>query len=200
MGSFDIGEEEHSSSIWVGHEGVVVIHPPHLNPSAWVRAIHQLNSVIVTTRFQSMRIPISVRTSCAMADLKGLVDSGATDCFMSPTFIKRMKLGIQPLQRPRKIWNIDNTENKDGLITQYIDLNVQTKGIHRDICFLVTNIGHEDIILGYPWLSTFEPQFDWMHAVIHKKALPIVIQSVNPHVPGKDPIIAQTTNQETEYI
>ncbi len=171
-----------------------------LNPSAWVRAIHQLNSVIVTMRFWSMRIPISVRTSCTMANLKGLVDSGATNYFMSLTFVKRMKLGTRPLQKPQKIWNIDNTENKDGLITRYIDLNVQTKNIHRDIRFLVTNIRNENIVLGYPWLSTFEPQFDWMHAVIHEEALPIVIRSVNPCIPGKDLIIAKAISQETEYI
>jgi len=110
-----------------------------------------------------------------MADMKGLVNSGATDCFISPAFVKRMKLGMRPLQKPRKIWNIDNMENKDGLITHYVNLNVQTKGIFRDMCFLITNIRHEDIVLGYPWLSTFEPQFDWTHAVIHEEALPVVI-------------------------
>ncbi len=41
--------------------------------------------------------------------------------------------------------------------------------------FLVTNIGQEDIVLGYPWLSTFEPQFDWTHAVIREDALPVVL-------------------------
>ena len=66
--------------------------------------------------------------------------------------------------------------------------------------FLVTNIGHEEIVLGYPWLSTFEPQFDWTHVVIHEEALLIVIWSVNPRVPGKDLIIAKTKSQETEYI
>ncbi len=85
---------------------------------------------------------------------------------MSPAFIKRMNLGTQPLQKPRKIWNIDNTENKDGLITHYLELNVQTKGVRRDLRFLVTNIGNEDIVLGYPWLATFEPQFNWTNAVI----------------------------------
>ncbi len=40
-----------------------------------------------------MQIPISIRTSLAKADIKGLVDSGATDCFMSPAIIKRMGLG-----------------------------------------------------------------------------------------------------------
>ncbi len=98
-----------------------------------------------------MRIPVSVRTSCAMAYLKALVDSGATDCFMSPAFIKQMKLGTRPLQKAHKIWNIDNTENKDGLITHYVNLNVQTKNVCRDMRFLITNIGNEDVVLRYLW-------------------------------------------------
>ena len=145
-----------------------------------------------------MRIPVSIRMSNNMADIKGLVDSGATNCFMSLSFVKKMKLGTRPLQKLQKIWNIDNMENKDGLITHYLDLNVQTKGIHRDIHFLVTNIGHEDMVFGYPWLSTFEPQFNWTHAIIHEKALPIILQSVNPQLPGKDLIIAKANTQE-EY-
>ena len=66
--------------------------------------------------------------------------------------------------------------------------------------FLVTNIGHEDIVLRYPWLSTFEPQFDWTHAVIHEETLLVVIRSVNPRIPRKDPIITTTTTQMEEYI
>ncbi len=128
----------------------------HLNPSAWVRAVHKFDSVIVTTCFWSMHIPLSIRTSNAMANIKGLVNSGATDCFISPTLIKRMKLGMQPLHKPQKIWNINNMENKAGLITHYIDLDVQTQNTHRTLRFLITNIGNKDIVLGYPWLSTFE--------------------------------------------
>src|SRR6266702_6976482 len=123
-----------------------------LNPSAWVRAVHKFNSVIVTTRFRSMHIPVSIRTSNTMADMKVLIDSGATDCFMSESFIRRMKLGKRPLQRPRKIWNIDNTANLAREITHYIILKVQTKGVRRNMQFLVTNIGNEDIIFGYPWM------------------------------------------------
>ncbi len=44
------------------------------------------------------------------------------------------------------------------------------------------------------------PQFDWTHAVIRKDALPIVIRSVNPRIPGKDPIIANTETQQAEYV
>src|SRR6266571_4396152 len=108
-----------------------------------------------------MHIPISIRTSNAMADIKALVDSGATDCFMSERFIRRMKLGKRPLQKSRKIWIINNTANQAREIMHYITLNIQTKGIRKTIQFLITNIGNEDIILGYPWMATFEPQFTW---------------------------------------
>jgi len=108
-----------------------------------------------------------------------------------------MWLGTRPLHKLKKIWNIDNTANKGGLITHYIDLNVQTKGIHRTIRFLVTNIGNEDLVLGYPWLATFKPQFNWASAVINEKALPVIIRSTNPQIPGKDPIIAKTWTQNS---
>src|SRR6266568_7878111 len=162
-----------------------------LNPSAWVRAVHKFNSVIVTTRFRSMHIPVSIRTSNAMADIKALVDSGANDCFMSENFIRRMRLGKRPLQTPRKIWNIDNTANQAGDITHYITLDIQTGGNRKTIQFLVTNIGHEDIILGYPWMAAFEPKFTWKHGTIHEKELPVILRSVNPFIPGKGPITAQ---------
>jgi len=138
-----------------------------------------------------MHIPVSIRTSNAMANIKALVDSGATDCFMSERFIRQMKLGKRPLQRPRKIWNIDNTANQAGKITHYITLDIQTGGIRMTIQFLVTNIGNEDITLGYPWMAAFEPQFMWKNGVIHEKELPIILWSVNPFTLEKDPIIAR---------
>ncbi len=102
-----------------------------------------------------------------------------------------MKLGKRPLQKPHKIWNINNTANQAGAITHYITLNIQTGRVQKQIQFLVTNIGNEDVILGYPWMAAFEPQFSWKNGVINEKALPIILRSVNPSIPGKDPIIAR---------
>ncbi len=145
-----------------------------------------------------MHIPVSIRTSNAMADIKALVDSGATDCFMSESFVRRMKLGKQPLQKPRKIWNIDNTANLAGEITHYIILEVQTKGVRKNMQFLITNIGNEDIILGYPWMAAFEPQFTWKNGVIDEKELPIILRSVNPAIFERNPIIAQATGGNSQ--
>jgi len=131
-----------------------------------------------------------------MADTKALVDSGATDCFMSENFVQRMKLGKRPLQKTRKIWNIDNMPNQAGDITHYTNLDVQTSGIQKTMQFLVTNIGNKDIILGYPWMAAFEPKFVWRYGTINEKELPIVLRSVNPSIPEKGPVIAQIRKLE----
>src|SRR6266702_3468947 len=110
-----------------------------------------------------------------------------------------MKLGKRPLQKPRKIWNIDNTANQAGAITHYIDLNIQTGGVKRTIQLLITNIGNEDIVLGYPWMAAFEPKFTWKNGVINEKELPIIIWSVNPSIPGRDPIIAQIRGTDEDH-
>ena len=99
-------------------------------PTAWVRAF-KCNSVFVT-RYRSLRVPVSIRTSCFKADKQALVDSGATNNFMSPNFARKMGLGMKKLDNPRKIFNIDDTENKSGSITHYLDLDVLTKGIHQE--------------------------------------------------------------------
>src|SRR5258708_39117728 len=95
-----------------------------LNLAAWVRAF-KCNSVYIT-RYRSMRIPVSIRTSYTMADKKALVDSAATDNFMHPQFAARMGIGTKELPNPRKIWNIDGTMNKRRYLTHYVDLDVQT--------------------------------------------------------------------------
>src|SRR5258707_10523807 len=108
-----------------------------------------------------MRIPVLIRTSYTMADKKALVDSGATDNFMHPQFAARMGIGTKELPNPHKIWNIDGTMNKGGNFTHYVDLDVQTKGIHTEMRLLITYLVRADIFLGYPSLATFKPKFTW---------------------------------------
>jgi hypothetical protein len=115
---------------------------------------------------------------------------------MHPVFAKRMGLGLWELPNPKKIFNIDNTTNKSGMITHYLDLDVCTNGIHKEMQFLVTDIGYKDVLLGYPWLATLEPKFNWRSAVINKHILPIIISSINPHVLSNQPIIAMALSKD----
>jgi hypothetical protein len=128
-----------------------------------------------------MKIPVSFRTLYARADKQILVDSGATDNFIDPRLIKRLGLRSLRLERPRKIWNIDGTNNRAGMILDYVDLNVQSGNKGTKMRFLVTDLGLEDLILGYPWLAYFEPKFSWKEGVIDTTHLPVIIRSLSWH-------------------
>ena len=123
-------------------------------------------NTVYLARYRSMKIPVSFRTAYARADKQILVDSGATDNFIHPRLIRRLALGTQKLERSRKIWNIDGTNNRASRITEYVDLSVQTGKNQGKMRFLITDLGQEDLILGYPWLATFEPKFSWADGTI----------------------------------
>ena len=57
--------------------------------------------------------------------------------------------------------------------------------------FLVTDLGGEDLILGYPWLSTFEPKFRWRDASIDTSFLPIIIRSIDWRKSRIKPVITR---------
>ena len=52
-----------------------------------------------------------------------------------------MKLGTQELARPKKLYNINDTTNKAGNVTHYVDLMVETAGQKKEMRFLVSNVG-----------------------------------------------------------
>ena len=135
-----------------------------------------------------------------MTDKRILVDSGATDNFIDPRFITRLGLGTRDLKRPRKIWNIDGTNNQAGMLTKYVDLSVRMGKREETMRFLVTSLGNEDLILGYPWLTTFEPQFNWANGVIDTSHLLIVIRSLDWKALRVRPTIAATSEKEPMTI
>src|SRR5260370_6867876 len=65
--------------------------------------------------------------------------------------------------------------------------------------FLLTDLGGEDLILGYPWLATFEPKVTWKTATIDTAALPIVIPKVNPRIERIMPVIARALTEPEKW-
>ena len=88
--------------------------------------------------------------SSKRAKTSALLDMGATENFMSLSYAQRMQLPTVTLETPRKVFNVDGSENKARTITHYTDLSVQTGQRRTLLRFFLTNIGGQDIILGYP--------------------------------------------------
>jgi len=83
------------------------------------------------------------------ADTIALLDSGATENFMSLQYAKYLHLPIKVLKEPRKLFNVDGTQNRAGDLKYYTDLTTQTGTQRRTLRYFLSDLGENKVILGY---------------------------------------------------
>jgi hypothetical protein len=81
-----------------------------------------------------------------------LVDSGAGGIFMDQNYAQKHGFNLTKLEYPITAQNVDGTENKQGTIRYYTDLDLQVNSKTNMERFLITGLGNQKIILGLPWL------------------------------------------------
>ena len=89
-----------------------------------------------------------------------------------------MKIRKLILQKLRTIWNINGMHNKARTIKYFVDLQVRVGSKIEEMKFLVTDLGEDEIVLGYPWLVAFQPKINWKEATIAEDMQPIVIKTL----------------------
>src|SRR5271170_2151043 len=92
---------------------------------------------------------------------KGLLDSGAGGEFINQNYARQKNLEIKTLPRPIAAFNVDGTKNKTGTITKYVDLDLDIGSRTMNTRLLVTGLGKQRIILGFPWLQKHNPLINW---------------------------------------
>ena len=97
---------------------------------------------------------------------EGFLDCGATGKFIDQNYARRKGLKLEPLEKPLKVYNVDGTLNKRGTIRQYVDLIIEVHGKTCNERFLVTGLGKQKIILGFPWLKKMNPIIDWQKGTL----------------------------------
>src|SRR6266700_1147725 len=75
--------------------------------------------------------------------------------------VKRLQVGTKELAVPRSIRNVDGTNNKDGTLTRYTDLQVTVNKQTQIQRFYITDLAEDRALFGFPWLQEFNPQIDW---------------------------------------
>jgi hypothetical protein len=112
------------------------------------------------TKKNMLEIPFDFQTYMAKVEEKALVDSRAMENFIDKGTVKRLWLGTKPLSPARPVFNVDRTHNKAGTISKTIHLYVMLGDMEQCLQFYITDLGKDRMILGYPWLKTFNPQID----------------------------------------
>jgi len=106
------------------------------------------------------------------ATVDAMLDSGATGIFMSKDWAERHSIDISPLLVPIKLVNIDESDNSGGSITHFARLQMKIEEHEEELEFLLTNLGHEKIILGTEWLRRHNPIIDWINDSIDLSRCP----------------------------
>jgi Retroviral aspartyl protease len=92
---------------------------------------------------------------------RALVDSGTGGTFMDQNYAWKQGFNLTKLEYPIMAQNVDGTENKQGTIQYYTDLDLHINGKKHMEQFLITGLGNQKVILGLPWLQKHNPEINW---------------------------------------
>ena len=106
-----------------------------------------------------------MRTKYLRAAIHALIDSEATDNFISPEIAYRFRLPMHELKKHQLIRNVDRLRNSIGSVTHTIIIQVHGDTEIHSQCFFVIDLGGNDMLLGYPFLATVNPQIDWTEGI-----------------------------------
>ena len=94
-------------------------------------------------------------------ETKTLLDCGARGIFLDQNFAWKHNLRTTKLKQLIRARNVDGTDNKQGTIRYYTDLNIKIGDQTFLERFYITGLGNQKIILGLPWLRKHNPEIDW---------------------------------------
>ena len=127
------------------------------------------NVIVAEIEKKSMLLPIlisSEKDKGRTVETKALLDTGAGGKFIDQNFILANGIRTSKLDKPIMVYNVDGTKNKTGTITHYVNVNLQIrekKTAHR---LMVTGLGKQKVILGFPWFEEMNPEINWKEATL----------------------------------
>jgi hypothetical protein len=128
-----------------------------------------------------MTLCIFIHSRSKRAEAVALLDSGAMENFLNIKYASKIGLLVKRLTMERKLFNVDSMPNKAGTLKYYADLETCTGAKRTTLRFFLTNLGENQVILGYPWFVTAQPQIDWARGWIDYDQLPIIIRNNDTH-------------------
>ena len=111
-----------------------------------------------------MLLPISIlseKNKERTVETKALLDTGAGGKFIDQNFVLAHGIRTHALDALITVYNVDGTKNKTRTITRYTDLNLKIGDKTRKTRLLVTGLGKQKIILGFPWFEEMNPEINW---------------------------------------
>jgi hypothetical protein len=140
---------------------------------------------------RAVHTDIRIHSRTLHQDARTLIDSGATDNFISPDLVDHFFIPTINLPKPKIVQNIDGTKNSVGTINQAAHLDLTYNGKKHIHNFYVINLGEDHMVLGMPFLAAVNPEINWTEAELQGKVL---AATTNAHkwIPNKDSKVSKT--------
>ena len=179
---------------------------------AMLRAVFP--EAILIPKDSSIHTSINPQSTQLISEVDALINSGATDNFISPDVIKQFNIPTRVLNKQLAIRNVDGTPNRFGKVDRAADLTFRFKRTPYTQAFYVVDLREDHMILGMPFLSATSPIIDWTRGMLqgkveastidayHKPLLNQVIEPADMKAALKEScyctILAECTNQSDD--
>src|SRR6267154_144144 len=137
--------------------------------AAMLRALFPQAAFMPTQR--SIYADVQLHSRRLHSNTRALVDSGATDNFISPALLQTSNIKAYKLSKSRIIRNVDGTKNNNGATKSTVLLTIQYNGQYTQQKFYVADLGKDWMILGIPFLAVANPDIDWTTGTFDGKIL-----------------------------
>lgn len=118
-------------------------------------------SAIIGPNKLELKLELKAPDSGIVTMTRGLVDSGATNLFISDHERKRCHLELVPLKRTIPVYNVDGSPNEVGGVKSYVEAIISFNNHREKTRLYVANLGNTPLILGHTWLKFHNPNIDW---------------------------------------
>jgi hypothetical protein len=105
------------------------------------------------------------------SQVSALIDSGATESFVSPDLVEHFSIPTYTLKKPKVIRNVDGTKNSIGNITTATTLDIHYQNKVTTHTFYIIDLGDDHMLLGMPFLAATNPHIDWTKGAFKGKVI-----------------------------
>jgi len=173
----NMGSSQHHEGYAMYYWNGSVVEERHVRPSHYQSIPlechpNQLPQAKLSMHGEDTRLMIVIGHS-GSTSIKILIDSGASQDFVSAKLVSKLKIDMHELATPMrvKLANGANSVTKHG-----VDISLNIGEDYKDRrSFVITALEGVDMVLGMPWLTQYDPDIKWS---THTITYPFRIQGV----------------------
>jgi len=148
-------------------------------------------NAVFKSKNRAVHADIQFHSRTLHQEASALIDSGATDNFISLDLVDHFFIPTINPPKPKTVWNLDRTRNSIGTINQAAHLDLTYNGKKNTHNFYVIDLGEDHMVLGMPFLAAVNPEINWTEGELQGK---VIAATTDAHkwIPNKDSKVSKT--------